>query len=220
MGSPPLPGWGVDGDPCDGKWQGVVCEDSNIVSITINGANLGGELGDNLEGFSSIKTIDLSNNLIGGSIPSNLPVTLQTLFLSANQLTGSIPDSLSSLSQLSAMSLNENHLSGEIPDSFQGLTALVNLDLSNNNLSGRLPPSVGNLSALITLHLQTNQLSGTLDVLQNLPLRDLNIENNLFSGPIPQQLLTIPDFKIWLFLFSHKAVVPYIGRRLGVNSYK
>lgn len=33
LGSPPLPGWGVDVDPCNGKWQGVVCEDTNIVSM-------------------------------------------------------------------------------------------------------------------------------------------------------------------------------------------
>ncbi|XP_015165347.1 protein STRUBBELIG-RECEPTOR FAMILY 3 isoform X2 [Solanum tuberosum] len=93
------------------------------------------------------------------------------------------------------MSLNANHLTGEIPDSFQGLTALVNLDLSSNNISGSLPPSVRNLSSLTTLYLQNNQLSGTLDVLQDLPLANLNVENNLFSGPIPQKLFSIPNFK-------------------------
>nr|GMD31074.1 protein STRUBBELIG-RECEPTOR FAMILY 3-like [Ipomoea batatas] len=148
LGSPPLPGWGVDADPCNGKWQGVVCEDTNIVSITINSANLGGELGGKLGAFSSIKTInkdqmfygsDLSNNHIGGAIPSNLPVTLQSLFLSANEFTGSIPDSLSSVSQLSAISLNDNNLAGEIPDSFQGLVHLANLNIENNLFSGLIP---------------------------------------------------------------------------------
>uniref|UniRef100_A0A453NK96 Leucine-rich repeat-containing N-terminal plant-type domain-containing protein n=2 Tax=Aegilops tauschii subsp. strangulata TaxID=200361 RepID=A0A453NK96_AEGTS len=43
--------------------------------------------------------------------------------------------------------------------------------------------------------MQDNQLSGTLDVLQGLPLGDLNIENNLFSGPIPPKLLNIPNLK-------------------------
>ncbi|KAG5569350.1 hypothetical protein H5410_059116 [Solanum commersonii] len=196
LGSPSLPGWGaVGGDPCNGLWQGVECDNGNILTIRLNAANLGGELGDNLGSFSSLKIIDLSNNHIGGSIPSNLPVTLRNIFLSANAFTGSIPTSLSSLSQLSAMSLNANHLTGEIPDSFQGLTALVNLDLSSNNISGSLPPSVRNLSSLTTLYLQNNQLSGTLDVLQDLPLANLNVENNLFSGPIPQKLFSIPNFK-------------------------
>ncbi|TMW84561.1 hypothetical protein EJD97_024937 [Solanum chilense] len=196
LGSPSLPGWGaVGGDPCNGLWQGVECENGSILTIQLNAANLGGELGDNLGSFSSLRTLDLSNNHIGGSIPTNLPVTLLHIFLSANAFTGSIPTSLSYLSRLSAMSLNGNHLTGEIPDSFTGLTALVNLDLSSNNLSGSLPPSVESLSSLTTLYLQNNQLSGTLDVLQDLPLKNLNVENNLFSGPIPQKLLSIPNFK-------------------------
>ncbi|GFS41075.1 STRUBBELIG-receptor family 3 [Actinidia rufa] len=183
LGYPTLPGWvPTGGDPCAEAWQGVVCDSTNIISITLNAANLGGELGDDL---------DLSNNHIGGSIPSNLPVTMQNIFLSANQFNGSIPSSLSTLTQLSAMSLNENRLTGEIPDAFQFLIG----DLSSNNLSRRLPTSLENLSSLTTLHLQNNQLSGTLDVLQDLPLKDLNIENNLFTGPVPENLLTIPNFK-------------------------
>ncbi|XP_057487291.1 protein STRUBBELIG-RECEPTOR FAMILY 3-like isoform X2 [Actinidia eriantha] len=196
LGYPTLPGWvPTGGDPCAEAWQGVVCDSTNIISITLNAANLGGELGDDLGSFSSLNKIDLSNNHIGGSIPSNLPVTMQNIFLSANQFNGSIPSSLSTLTQLSAMSLNENRLTGEIPDAFQFLIGLINLDLSSNNLSGRLPTSLKNLSSLTTLHLQNNQLSGTLDVLQDLPLKDLNIENNLFTGPVPENLLTIPNFK-------------------------
>ncbi|XP_010278328.1 PREDICTED: protein STRUBBELIG-RECEPTOR FAMILY 3 isoform X2 [Nelumbo nucifera] len=196
LGSPPLPGWIANGgDPCLEAWQGVQCADSNITAIILNGANLGGELGENLGSFVSIASIDLSNNHIGGSIPSNLPLTMKNFFLSDNQFTGSIPSSLASLTQLTDMSLNNNHLTGEIPDAFQSLTGLINMDLSSNNLSGQLPPSMENLSSLTTLHLQDNQLSGTLDVLQDLPLRDLNIENNLFSGPIPDKLLGIPNFK-------------------------
>ncbi|KAE8075879.1 hypothetical protein FH972_014562 [Carpinus fangiana] len=196
LGNPVLPGWvATGGDPCGEGWQGVVCKDTIIIKIVLNAANLGGELGDNLRMFTAIEAIDLSNNHIGGSIPSNLPATMQNIFLSANQFTGSIPASLSTLTQLTAMSVNDNHLSGEIPDAFQSLTGLINLDLSSNNFSGKLPPSVENLSSLTTLRLQNNQLSGTLDVLQDLPLRDLNIENNQFSGPIPEKLLSISNFR-------------------------
>uniref|UniRef100_A0A6N2M010 Leucine-rich repeat-containing N-terminal plant-type domain-containing protein n=1 Tax=Salix viminalis TaxID=40686 RepID=A0A6N2M010_SALVM len=196
LGSPALPGWvGTGGDPCGEAWQGIVCNVSEIQAIVLNGANLRGELGDNLGMFASIISIDLSNNHIGGEIPSNLPVTMQNLFLSDNNFTGSIPDSLSSLTLLKAMSLNENFLSGEIPDAFQALPGLINLDLSSNNLSGQLPSSFMDLASLTTLRLQDNQLSGTLDVLEDLPLRDLNIENNLFSGPIPDKLLAIPKFR-------------------------
>ncbi|OIW06036.1 hypothetical protein TanjilG_11723 [Lupinus angustifolius] len=172
LGSPALPGWvSSAGDPCGEGWQGVQC----------NG--------------SSIQRIDLSNNHIGGSIPSTLPATLKNFFLASNQFTGSIPPSLSTLTGLTDMSLNENLLTGEIPDAFQSLPQLINLDLSDNNLTGELPPSMENLASLTTLRLQNNHLSGTLDVLQDLPLKDLNVENNQFDGTIPPKLLSIPNFR-------------------------
>ncbi|WVZ79096.1 hypothetical protein U9M48_026717 [Paspalum notatum var. saurae] len=195
LGSPTLPGWtGNGGDPCGELWQGIVCTGSAITGITMNAANLGGQLGS-LGNFTSIITIDLSNNNIGGTIPEDLPATLQSFFLSANQLTGSIPSSLSKLKNLTAMSVNNNRLNGDLPDAFDPLNRLVNLDMSYNNLTGLLPSSMKSLASLTALHMQDNQLSGTLDVLQDLPLKDLNIENNLFSGPVPASLLNIPNFK-------------------------
>ncbi|KAI3742984.1 hypothetical protein L1987_60685 [Smallanthus sonchifolius] len=196
LGFPPLPGWLLlGGDPRLEGWQGVQCENSNITGIVLNNASLGGELSGNLGAFASIQQIDLSNNHIGGNIPSDLPLTLKTFFLSGNQLMGSIPESLSMIAQLTDLSLNNNQLSGVLPDSFQQLMALTNLDLSANNLSDPLPLSMANLSSISTLHLQDNYLTGVLDMLQDLPLIDLDIENNLFSGPIPPKLLSIPNFR-------------------------
>ncbi|PWA66712.1 leucine-rich repeat protein kinase family protein [Artemisia annua] len=196
LGYPPLPGWLVaGGDPCAEGWQGVQCVNSNITGIILNGANLGGELGENLGTFASIIQIDLGNNHIGGPIPSNLPLTIKILTLSGNQLTGTIPDSISLLGQMTDFNLNNNHLTGVIPDSFQQLTPLTTMDLSANNLSGPLPPSMARLSSMTTLHLQDNHLTGLLDVLQDLPLIALDVGNNLFSGPIPPRLLTMPNFR-------------------------
>ncbi|KAE8719836.1 STRUBBELIG-receptor family 3, putative isoform 2 [Hibiscus syriacus] len=196
LGSPPLLGWiPVGGDPCEEGWQGVSCVFSNITEIRLSGLNLGGVLDEGIGGFESIIVVDLSHNQIGGSIPSSIPPTIRNLFLSGNQFNGSIPTTLSALTQLTELFLDDNHLSGEIPDSLQQLKILVNLDLSGNNLSGQLPPSFGNLSSLTTLHLQNNKISGVLDVLQSLPLSDLNVENNILSGPIPPKLLNIPNFR-------------------------
>lgn len=193
---PPLAGWlPIGGDPCGLGWQGVQCVNANITGIILNGANLGGQLSEDLSFFASIIQIDLSNNHIGGPIPSNLPLTIRSLLLSGNQFTGSIPSTISSLGQLTDLSLNDNHLTGVIPDAFQLLKVLTNMDLSGNSFNGPLPSSMQNLSSLTLLHLQNNQLTGTLDVLENLPLIDLNVENNLFSGPIPERLMTIPNFR-------------------------
>ncbi|KAH9665515.1 protein STRUBBELIG-RECEPTOR FAMILY 6 [Citrus sinensis] len=64
-------------------------------------------------------------------------------------------------------------------------------DLSFNTLSGNLPQSFSSLSSLSSLYLQNNQFSGTIDVLANLPLDNLNIANNRFTGWVPEQLKNI-----------------------------
>ncbi|KAF3777792.1 STRUBBELIG-RECEPTOR FAMILY 8 protein, partial [Nymphaea thermarum] len=156
LGSPPLPGWVASGgDPCGENWQGVQCTGPNITGIILTAANLGGGLGDELGNFTTLATLQLSNNQIGESIPDNLPPNLQRLFLSANQFTGSIPTTLGELTLLTDMSvsiwsLNMNHLTGPIPDVFQNLGGLINLDVSSNNLSDHLPATFADLSSLAT----------------------------------------------------------------------
>ncbi|RZC50804.1 hypothetical protein C5167_019227 [Papaver somniferum] len=55
LGYPSLPGWVPNGgDPCSESWQGIECVNANITGLILNGANLGGVLGDNLGFFSSI----------------------------------------------------------------------------------------------------------------------------------------------------------------------
>ncbi|EFH62570.1 hypothetical protein ARALYDRAFT_480928, partial [Arabidopsis lyrata subsp. lyrata] len=208
--SPLLPGWVASrGDPCGESWQGVLCNASQVETIILISSNLGGELGNShqfqswrrawcgLNMFTSLKAMDFSNNHIGGMFSldkGNLVILFKRMFLSGNKFTGTIPESLSSLKSLSVMSLNNNVLSGKIPDVFQDLGLMINLDLSSNNLSGPLPPSMQNLSTLTSLLLQNNHLSIELDVLQDLPLKDLNVESNLFNGSIPEKLLGIPNF--------------------------
>ncbi|KAM3296213.1 hypothetical protein ACQJBY_038518 [Aegilops geniculata] len=43
-------------------------------------------------------------------------------------------------------------------------------------------------------HVQNNRLTGTLDVLRDLPLKDLNVENNRFAGSISEKMFNIPNF--------------------------
>ncbi|KAH7675839.1 Non-specific protein-tyrosine kinase protein [Dioscorea alata] len=214
LGFPPLSGWiSLGGDPCSEGWQGVQCVISNITAIVLNGTNLGGQLGDKLDNFATIITLDFSNNHIGGSIPENLPVTMREFFLSDNQFTGSIPNSLSELSLLAKMSLRGNHLGGEIPDAFEPLTSLVNLDLSYNNLSGPLPLSMGSLSSLTTLHIQNNRLTDFLDVLQDLPLLDLKDGNPFNTTIAPAPMLQPP-----LSPSPMPVSVPPVPRGMPINT--
>ncbi|KAF9672295.1 hypothetical protein SADUNF_Sadunf11G0026500 [Salix dunnii] len=167
---PQLIGWlAMGGDPCSDAWQGVGCF-IGIVLMSFTLKSLKKMIvNGNFEAPVVKASRDISDNHIGGDIPPELPPTLRNFSLARNQFTGRIPDTLISLGQL------------------------LELDLSGNNLSDQLPPSMGTLSSLSTLHLQNNRLTGTLNVLQDLPLE--NVENNLFSGPIPEKLLDIPNFR-------------------------
>ncbi|ONK56441.1 uncharacterized protein A4U43_C10F8740, partial [Asparagus officinalis] len=68
-------------------------------------------------------------------------------------------------------------------------------DLSFNSLTGDLPQNFNQLSSLTTLHLQNNQFTGSINVLVSLPLEDLNVANNHFSGWIPNQLKKINNLQ-------------------------
>ncbi|GJM90150.1 hypothetical protein PR202_ga06404 [Eleusine coracana subsp. coracana] len=120
-------------------------------------------------------------------------------------LGGKLSETLGYFTAITRLDLSSNQIGGGIPQSLP--PAVTKLDLSSNDLSGELPDSMAKLSSLWTLHVQNNQLNGTLDALGDLPLRDLNVENNLFSGSIPEKLLAIPKF---LRNGNHFTVVPPI----------
>nr|GLL28749.1 protein STRUBBELIG-RECEPTOR FAMILY 8-like [Ipomoea trifida] len=190
-----LTGWKANGgDPCSESWKGVACQGSDVVSIEISGLGLNGTLGYMLNGLKSLKALDMSSNSIHDSIPYQLPPNLTSLNLAYNNLSGSLPYSLNDMILINYLNLSSNSLYQSIGDVFTNHSDLESLDLSFNKFSGDLPPSLSSLPKLSTLHLQDNELTGTLDVLVDLPLNDLNVANNNFSGWIPDELISIPNF--------------------------
>ncbi|CAJ1958575.1 unnamed protein product [Sphenostylis stenocarpa] len=85
--------------------------------------------------------LDLSYNLLFGSIPGNLGgmAYLQVLNLGHNSLSGNIPDSFGGLKAIGVLDLSHNSLNGSIPGSLESLSFLSDLDVSNNNLTGSIP---------------------------------------------------------------------------------
>ncbi|CAO2821098.1 unnamed protein product [Amaranthus hypochondriacus] len=83
----------------------------------------------------SLSDLDLSNNQIWGSVPSNIVAfsSLSFLGLGGNRLNGTISQSLGQLSMLGYLNLSSNSLKGSLfTNHFSNLTYLVNLDLSYN----------------------------------------------------------------------------------------
>ncbi|KAG8380230.1 hypothetical protein BUALT_Bualt07G0171700 [Buddleja alternifolia] len=152
------------GDPCGESWRGITCSGSRVTEIAIPGLGLNGNMGFTLDKLTSVTTFDISNNNLGNQIPYQLPPNVQRLNLANNGFSGGLPYSISLM------------------------TSLRYLNLSHNQIQGQVTVQFNTLTSLSTLYLQNNQFTGTLDVLANLPLQNLNIENNRFTGWIPNQL--------------------------------
>ena len=169
--------WLKTDTPCD--WYGVTCSTGHVTGL------------------------DLRNNLLSGSIPSELDKLkyLQTLILFCNQLNGSIPQEIGKLTTLQSLALSVNYLSGDIPQELGDLINLQLLNFGRNQLSGNIPPELGNLTNLQYLNLQSNQLSGNipseLGSLSN--LQTLWLHDNQLMGNIPPELGSLSNLQnLWL----------------------
>ncbi|CAN8268379.1 unnamed protein product [Cochlearia groenlandica] len=66
---------------------------------------------------------------------------------------------------------------------------VTNIELKGFSLSGIFPPEFGNLTRLVEIDLPLNYLSGTIPTtLSRIPLQNLSIIGNRFSGPVPSHL--------------------------------
>lgn len=134
-----LPTWnGAAGTEC--SWGGVTCDvaQTTVTAISLPQKKLTGSLPASLNQLTSLRSLDLSGNRLGGAIPALTGlVNLQSLLLSRNELSGSIP-SLSSLAALIRFDVRTNLLTGTLP-SLAGLGNLTAINVANNLLSGAIP---------------------------------------------------------------------------------
>lgn len=184
--------WNANGDdPCGQSWKGITCSGSRVTEINLSGLGLSGSLGYQLGSMTSVTNLDVSSNNFGGEIVYNLPPNLKRLNLARNNFNKGIPYSVSLMTSLQYLNISHNQLQDPLNDVYGQLTSLSTLDLSFNAMSGNLPQSFSSLSSISTMYLQNNQYTGTIDVLATLPLNNLNVENNRFTGWIPEQLKNI-----------------------------
>jgi hypothetical protein len=89
---------------------------------------------------SAITTLDVSNNLLSGSINfiSGLAPSVLYLRLSHNRFTGPMPD-FTNFKGLFLLSVNNNQLTGVVPASLVQLSGIGSVYLSGNLLQGPVP---------------------------------------------------------------------------------
>ncbi|XP_042484420.1 probable leucine-rich repeat receptor-like protein kinase At1g35710 [Macadamia integrifolia] len=126
-------------DPCN-SWDGIACNQrGSITEINLPRMGLQGMVNNfPFPSLPSLTRLDLTNNTLLGSVPSNIPNI-------SNQFSGSIPYQMGSLKNLTVLTLFSNNLSGSVPESLRNLSNLQQLSLNQNNLIGSIPVSIGSL---------------------------------------------------------------------------
>ncbi|KAK3211618.1 hypothetical protein Dsin_016324 [Dipteronia sinensis] len=115
--------------------------------------------------------------------------SMMFLDISYNMLSGSIPKEIGSMSYIYVLNLGHNNLSGAIPTEVGDLRGLNILDLSNNRLEGLIPSSMGSLSLLSEVDLSNNYLTGMIPEMGQLetfpPSKFMN-NSGLCGLPLPK----------------------------------
>ncbi|CAI9778310.1 unnamed protein product [Fraxinus pennsylvanica] len=150
-------GWSIPGE---------LAESSQLANFSCSKCNLVGPIPDFFGTFPSLTSLKLAYNRLTGDIPSTFHDSmLQVLWLNDQNgggMTGSI-DVIGTMVGLTQAWLHGNQFTGSIPDDIGDLTSLRDLNLNGNQLVGLIPPTLANM---------------------NLQVLDLN--NNMFMGPIPK----------------------------------
>jgi len=177
-------------------WQHIACNSGNVVSIDLNSMNVQKNLPLEIGSLHSLQTLDMANNKIEGSLPTEigfLSSSLQYLKLSNNEFTGVIPSELFVMKSLIDLALDDAFSYNTSLESLSSLdptnsNSLKILDLQGNRITGLIPTFIGSLASLQVLRLSRNNFDGVIPTefaaLTNLVTLALDYNNNL-SGSIP-----------------------------------
>ncbi|XP_011028449.1 PREDICTED: probable leucine-rich repeat receptor-like protein kinase At5g49770 isoform X3 [Populus euphratica] len=181
------PSW-VGSDPCGSRWDGILCTNSRVTSITLASMGLKGTLSGDISNLSELQILDLSYNPeLSGPLPPAIGdlKKLTSLILVSCRFSGPIPDTIGSLPQLTYLDMSNNSFEAtDFPPWFSTLQSLTTLVMETTQLQGQIPSDFFSLSNLQTVDARNNQLNGTLDIgtstINQLSLIDLR--KNKISG--------------------------------------
>ncbi|KAJ3708118.1 hypothetical protein LUZ61_011823 [Rhynchospora tenuis] len=130
--------------------------DLQVLNLSANG--IVGILPNGITLLPNLTFLSLSNNYLSGELPSGGFASLESLDLSCNLMNGSIPADLGT-KNLKLLNLSSNRLTGQIPPEL-GLNFLANatIDLSFNNLTGQIPQTA------VFLNQRENAFAGNGDL--------------------------------------------------------
>ncbi|KAF5731094.1 LRR receptor-like serine/threonine-protein kinase GSO2 [Tripterygium wilfordii] len=187
-----LSSWTINGNPCDGSFEGVACDEKGqVANISLQGKGLSGKVSPAIAGLKHLTGLYLHYNSLYGEVPREIAnlTELTDLYLNVNNLSGEIPPEIGNMGSLQVLQLCYNRLTGSIPTQLGSLKKLSVLALQSNNLTGAIPARLGDLGVLMRLDLSFNHLFGSIPTkLADSPLLEvLDIRNNTLSGNVPPE---------------------------------
>ncbi|KAM3360922.1 LRR receptor-like serine/threonine-protein kinase RGI5 isoform X1 [Capsicum galapagoense] len=170
----------------------------SLTYLELDNNQLSGSIPSELGKCKKLALLNLAQNNLSGVIPVELGdiSDLQVLSLQYNNLVGEIPSNISQLNKLQRLNFSWNSLNGSIPSSISSLRTLTNLNLQGNKLHGRIPIDISNLNVLLELQLGGNQLGGPIPEMPLSLQIALNLNHNLFQGPIPSSLSRLTSLEV------------------------
>lgn len=187
-----------------------------LTKLDLHLNNLSGSLPTWISKLSSLDDIKFSSNYFSGSVPPEYLAT-KILELSNNLLTGTIPVGNQKFWKSQTLVLSRNMLCGSLPSEIYSMSHLKSLTLANNNLTGSLSSEVGKLSDLSHFYLNGNTLLGG-DIpseIGNLKkLKQISLGWTSIAGTIPDSLYGLKD--LWGLELSGSRISGTISSRIGL----
>ncbi|XP_025013036.1 probable LRR receptor-like serine/threonine-protein kinase At4g37250 isoform X2 [Ricinus communis] len=148
----------------------------NLQLLNLSDNALAGKVPKNLTSLQNLTVVSLRSNYFSGYVPSGFN-SVQVLDLSSNLLNGSLPLDFGG-ANLRYLNLSYNKLSGQISQAFaKEIAQNATIDLSFNNLTGAIPES------LSLLNQKTESFKGNIDLCGK-PLKNLcSIPSTLSTPP-------------------------------------
>lgn len=173
--------------------------------------------------IQNLTILDLSNNLLEGEFPVDIPVQDKMLFFSVhdNDFSGPLPAGLKNLTALVHLDLATNDFEGTIPNEFFEMPELIHLFLSENeNLTpGPVPDALKDMTQLTEISFKNTARTGALPPLLNFDaLFLLDLDNNDFEGTVPASYGQLSNLR-YLLINRNPKLVGTIPEFIGTNNF-
>ncbi|KAJ0650964.1 putative leucine-rich repeat domain superfamily [Helianthus annuus] len=201
-------------------WMWNISKETLIELSLAHNLLMGFEQHSPVASWVSLQNLDLSHNMLHGSIPVPPPSTIM-YDVSNNNLTGEISQSICDLSSLQLLDLSFNNITGSIPPCLEKLsnTSMTVLNLRSNTLQGKIPNIFTSESKLEMIDLSENKLEGhvprSLENCESLRLLDLGY--NFLEGTFPFWLGALSELQVLILRFNKFHGVIRIPGNIKVN---